>query len=242
MNDTLSYMSEDPIHRKYHHHKMTFGLHYVFSENFILPLSHDEVLHGKRSILSKMPGNAADKFANMRAYYGFMWGHPGKKLLFMGNEFAQPGEWNHDSSLDWHLLDEAPHRGMQSLIRDLNALYSSNLALHQLDCKPEGFEWVEEDAAEESLFVWIRRGNKGVAPVLVVSNFTPVKRSARRVGVPEAGRWLEILNTDSKRYGGQNRGNMGAVSSEPIAASGRAHSLCITAPPLSTLFFEFEGE
>ncbi|MCP4999088.1 MAG: 1,4-alpha-glucan branching protein GlgB [Hyphomicrobiales bacterium] len=241
MNDTLSYMSEDPIHRKYHHDKMTFGLHYAFSENFILPLSHDEVVHGKGSILSKMPGARADQFANMRAYYGFMWGHPGKKLLFMGNEFGQPGEWNHDGSLDWHLLDEVPHKGLQSLVRDLNALYRSSPALHQLDCKPEGFEWMEAGADEESLFAWTRRGNDGAAPVLVVSNFMPVERSARRIGVPDAGRWIERLNTDSKHYGGQDRGNLGSVSSEPIAASGRAHSICITVPPLSTMYFELEG-
>ena len=240
MNDTLSYMSEDPIHRKYHHHKMTFGLHYAFSENFILPLSHDEVVHGKGSILSRMPGAGAEKFANLRAYYGFMWGHPGKKLLFMGNEFAQGTEWNHDGSLDWHLLDHDWHRGMQSLVRDLNALYAETPALHELDCKAAGFEWVEETAGDESILAWVRRGTADSPPMLIVSNFTPVERRDRRIGVPEAGRWIEKLNTDSEQYGGQGRGNMGGATSQQVAASGRAHSLTLTLPPLSTLFFELD--
>ena len=243
MNDTLFYMAEDPIHRKYHHHKMTFSLHYAFSENFVLPISHDEVVHGKGSMIEKMPGNGGDKFANLRAYYGYMWGHPGKKLLFMGCEFAQGAEWNHDSSLDWHLLDHPLHRGMQNLVRDLNTLFRETPALHQLDCKPEGFEWVEEGASEESLFAWMRKGSDGTAPVLVVSNFTPVERSARRVGVPRAGRWIEKLNTDASIYGGGDRGNMGFADSEQIAASGRPHSISLTIPPLSTIFFELqEGE
>ncbi|MDA7427573.1 1,4-alpha-glucan branching protein GlgB [Primorskyibacter aestuariivivens] len=240
MNDTLSYMQQDPIHRKYHHHKMTFGLHYAFSENFVLPISHDEVVHGKGSMIDKMPGQGDEKFANLRAYYGFMWGHPGKKLLFMGCEFAQGVEWNHDASLDWHLLDVAPHTGMQALIRDLNAVYRDTPALHQLDCRPEGFEWVEEGAADESILAWIRKGKADAAPVLVVSNFTPVERSARRIGVPEAGRWVEKLNTDAAIYGGGDRGNMGFKDSEQIAASGRAHSLSLTLPPLSTLIFELQ--
>jgi 1,4-alpha-glucan branching enzyme len=169
-----------------------------------------------------------------------MWGHPGKKLLFMGCEFAQGVEWNHDGSLDWHLLDHPLHVGMQNLVRDLNALFRETPALHQLDCKPEGFEWIEEGAAEESLFAWMRRGLGGVAPVLVVSNFTPVERTARRIGVPQAGRWVEKLNTDAKIYGGQDRGNMGFADSEQVAASGRQHSVSLTIPPLSTLFFELE--
>ena len=219
---------------------MTFGIQYAFSENFILPLSHDEVVHGKGSILSRMPGNGGEKFANLRAYYGFMWGHPGKKLLFMGNEFAQGAEWNHDSSLDWHLLDHFGHRGMQSLVRDLNALYAETPALYQLDCKAEGFEWVEENAADESVFAWIRRGADENPPMLVVSNFTPVERNERRIGVPEPGRWIERLNTDSEHYGGQGRGNLGGVTSQQVAASGRSHSISITLPPLSTLFFQLD--
>jgi len=240
MNDTLSYMEQDPIHRKYHHHKMTFSLHYAFSENFVLPISHDEVVHGKGSMIDKMPGSGDEKFANLRAYYGYMWGHPGKKLLFMGCEFAQGVEWNHNKSLDWHLTDLPQHAGIQNLVRDLNHLFRDTPALHQLDCNPEGFEWIEEDAADESLFVWVRRGAKGSAPVLVVANFTPVERSARRVGVPHAGRWIEKLNTDAERYGGGNRGNLGFADSEQIAASGRSHSIAIMIPPLTTLFFELE--
>jgi len=242
MNDTLAYMGEDPINRKYHHHKMTFGLHYAFSENFVLPISHDEVVHGKGSMIDKMPGSGLEKFANLRAYYGFMWGHPGKKLLFMGCEFAQGVEWNHDSSLDWHLLDDDLHGGMQRLVRDLNALYRDAPGLHQLDCKPEGFEWIEEGAAEESILAWVRHGSKDVPPVLVVSNFTPVERHARRIGVPEPGQWVEVLNTDAAVYGGGDRGNMGLAKSEQIAASGRAHSVSLTLPPLSTLFFELKRE
>ena len=240
MNDTLSYMEQDPVHRKYHHSKMTFGLHYAFSENFILPLSHDEVVHGKGSMLDKMPGGGDEKFANLRAYYGFMWGHPGKKLLFMGNEFAQGLEWNHDSSLDWHLLEHPLHKGMQALIRDLNTLYAATPSLYQLDSKPEGFEWIEENATDESIFAWLRRGIDGAAPVLVISNFTPIERQNRRIGVPEAGFWAERLNSDSAYYGGSGIGNMGGKASEKIAASGRAHSISVTLPPLSTLFFELD--
>lgn len=240
MNDTLSYMGEDPINRKYHHSKMTFGLHYAFSENFILPLSHDEVVHGKGSLLDKMPGQGADKFANLRAYYGFMWGHPGKKLLFMGCEFAQGVEWNHDSSLDWHLLDTPLHAGMQALVRDLNKLYSGHAALYALDAKPEGFEWIEENNGEESVLAWVRHATADAPPMLVVSNFTPVERAERRIGVPQEGHWAERLNTNSEFYGGDGRGNMGGVHSEQIAASGRAHSIKITLPPLTTLFFELE--
>ncbi|WP_417587571.1 1,4-alpha-glucan branching protein GlgB [Pararhodobacter oceanensis] len=242
MNDTLSYMQEDPIHRKYHHHKMTFGLHYAFSENFLLPISHDEVVHGKGSMIDKMPGDGWEKFANLRAYYGFMWGHPGKKLLFMGCEFAQGVEWNHDSSLDWHLLDTPLHAGMQRLVRDLNTLYRDRPALHQLDCKPEGFEWIEEGAAEESIFAWLRKTADGSPPVLIVANLTPVERQARRIGVPAPGRWVEILNTDAAIYGGGDRGNLGGVDSARIAASGRPHSIALTLPPLSTLFFQLQAD
>lgn len=240
MNDTLSYMAEDPINRKYHHHKMSFGLHYAFSENFLLPLSHDEVVHGKGSLLDKMPGQGGEQFANLRAYYGFMWGHPGKKLLFMGCEFAQRIEWNHQASLDWHLLDAALHKGVQTLVRDLNALYRAVPALHELDCKPEGFQWIEENAAEESVYAWIRWGRDGTAPALVVCNFTPVERTARRIGVPRPGRWTERLNTDAIVYGGSGLGNFGFKDSDAVAASGCAHSLSLTLPPLSTLIFQLD--
>ncbi len=242
MNDTLSYMGEDPINRKYHHGKVTFGLHYAFSENFILPLSHDEVVHGKGSLLDKMPGGGDEKFANLRAYYGFMWGHPGKKLLFMGCEIAQGAEWNHDSSIDWHLTERPQHAGVQALVRDLNALYRRTPALHQQDCRASGFEWVEELAQEESLFAWLRHAHDGSPPVLVVSNMTPVERRDRRIGVPEGGRWAERLNTDATAYGGGGRGNLGGVDSEAVAASGRGQSIRITVPPLSTIFFELERD
>ena len=241
MNDTLSYMGEDPVHRKHHHHKMTFGIHYAFSENFILPISHDEVVHGKGSMLERMPGGSLDRFANLRAFYGYMWGHPGKKLLFMGCEFAQEREWNYGNSLDWHLLANGLHRGMQNLVRDLNGLYRCTPSLHELDCKSEGFQWVEEGAADESVIAWIRRGADGSAPVLVVCNFTPVERQNRRIGIPAAGRWIERLNTDAEIYGGGGRGNLGCVDSDAIAASGFDQSLRLTLPPLSTLIFELEG-
>lgn len=242
MNDSLRYMAEDSINRKYHHSKMTQSISYAFTENFVLPLSHDEVVHGKGSLLNKMPGNDADKFANLRAYFGFMWGHPGKKLIFMGCEFAQVDEWNHDQSLDWHLLDQPLHKGMQSLIRDLNKLYTSTPALYQQDCKYQGFEWVEEQAQDESIFAWVRKGYDGTAPVLMVSNFTPVERTGRRIGVPQAGEWVEKLNTDSTYYGGQGRGNMGSVASEAVESAGRANSINLTIPPLSTLFFELKTD
>lgn len=242
MNDTLSYMEEDPINRKYHHDKMTFGLHYAFSENFVLPISHDEVVHGKGSLLDKMPGDGWQKFANLRAYLGFMWGHPGKKLLFMGCEFAQGVEWNHNSSLDWHLLDVDQHKGIQNLVRDLNKTYKTIPALHEQDTKPRGFDWVEGGANEESLFIFLRYGTDGSKPALVISNMTPVERSARRVGVPIEGFWTEKLNTDATAYGGTGAGNLGGVQSEAIAASGRPHSISITIPPLATMIFEVDNE
>lgn len=242
MNDTLSYMGEEPINRKYHHQKMTFGIHYGFSENFILPLSHDEVVHGKGSLLHKMPGNREQQFANLRAYFGFMWGHPGKKLLFMGAELAQAKEWNHDGSLDWHLLDQDLNRGVQSLIRDLNFLYRSTPSLYQLDCRAEGFRWIEENDSDHSVFAWLRMGSHQQSPVLVVANMTPVERSNYRLGVPKKGRWIEKLNTDAKDYGGGGRGNLGSVKSQNVAACGYANSVDLTLPPLSTLFFELENE
>lgn len=240
MNDTLSYMQRDPIHRKHHHHQMTFGLHYAWSENFILPISHDEVVHGKGSMLAKMPGSREDKFANLRAYYGFMWGHPGKKLLFMGCEFAQNGEWAHARSLDWHELDGdagAPHRGMQTLVRDLNHLYRSTPALHVHDTRPQGFDWISSDDADGSTYAFTRRGEAGDPPVVVVCNFTPVERHIR-LGLPNAGAWTEVLNTDAARYGGSNRGNLGGVTTDATPSHGHAQSAHITLPPLSTVFFQ----
>jgi len=238
MHDTLNYMKEEPIHRRHHHSKMTFGLSYAFSENFILPLSHDEVVHGKGSLLSRMPGNSSDQFANLRAYYGFMWTHPGKKLLFMGGEFGQAAEWNHNSSLDWHLLEDPRHKGVQRLLKDLNDLYRTMPALYQRDCSAEGFGWVEANAANESVFAFVRYGDDNTAPVLVICNMTPVRRDDWRVGVPTAGQWRERLNTDAQVYGGT-----GAVAPQLLNSSGTRHghwenSISAVLPPLSTLIFE----
>ncbi|WP_112321393.1 1,4-alpha-glucan branching protein GlgB [Oceanibium sediminis] len=235
MNDTLSYMEKDPVYRQHHHHQMTFGIHYAYSENFILPISHDEVVHGKGSMLNKMPGSSAEKFANLRAYYGFMWGHPGKKLLFMGQELAQGAEWNHNAQLDWHLLEQAPHKGMQNLVRDLNTLYRAEPALHARDCEPEGFEWIEANAADTSVFAWLRRAGPKDPMIVVISNMTPVERPAWVCGLPTSGRWEEVLNTDSERYGGTNIGNMGGVTADGGPAHGQPASAGVTLPPLSTV-------
>ena len=237
MHDTLEYMAQDPVHRRWHHAKMSFGLVYAFSENFVLPLSHDEVVHGKRSILGRMPGDDWQRFANLRAYYGFMWGHPGKKLLFMGQEFAQPTEWNHDSELPWALLTDERHAGVQRLVRDLNKLYREQPALHVLDCDGAGFEWIDAHDAEHSLYSWMRYDDAG-GRVLVVSNMTPVPREGFTLGVPEgAAAWREVLNTDSSFYGGSNLGN----GAQPLfvqraASPGRPQSITLTVPPLATLF------
>jgi 1,4-alpha-glucan branching enzyme len=236
MNDTLSYMHKDPIHRKYHHHQMTFGLHYAWSENYILPISHDEVVHGKGSMLDKMPGGGDEKFANLRAYFGFMWGHPGKKLLFMGQEFAQGREWNHAQSLDWHLLDIGLHQGVQTLVRDLNHLYRSTPALHVNDTRPEGFAWIESNDADASVYAWVRKGRKNDRMVVVVSNMTPVQRPYR-LGFPAEGHWDEVLNTDAGIYGGGNRGNLGGVQTVATPWHGQRQSAVITLPPLSTIMF-----
>lgn len=240
MNDTLGYMSRDPVHRKHHHHQMTFSLHYAWSENFILPISHDEVVHGKGSMLAKMAGPGDEKFANLRAYYGYMWTHPGKKLLFMGCEFAQAREWNHDQSLDWHLLAQPQHAGVQRLVRDLNTLYRATPALHVNDTRPEGFRWLEANDAEQSIFAFLRLGKAGDAPVAVALNMTPVERRWR-IGLPAAGRWDEVLNTDAGIYGGADRGNMGGVSAEDRPWHDQPHSAMITLPPLSAVIFRKAG-
>ena len=239
MNDTLSYMAEDPVHRKYHHNKMSFGLVYAFDENFVLPLSHDEVVHGKRSLLGRMPGDDWQRFANLRAYYGFMYGHPGKKLLFMGAEIAQEREWNHDHSLDWHLLEKPRHQGIQNLVRDLNRVYRGTKALHELDFSAEGFEWIDWQDADSSIFCWLRRAADGCF-VVCVSNFTPLVRSGYRIGVPQEGRYFELLNTDSKKYGGSGVGVSGENHSEEIGAHGRPYSLQIDLPPLATVMLKIK--
>ncbi|MBN8999922.1 MAG: 1,4-alpha-glucan branching enzyme, partial [Rhizobiales bacterium] len=240
MHDTLDYMSLDPVYRRYHHNKLTFGLLYAFSENFVLPLSHDEVVHGKRSILGRMPGDDWQQFANLRAYYGFMWGHPGKKLLFMGQEFAQRREWNFDAPLDWFLLDAPMHAGVRDLVRDLNRAYRGRPALHERDCEGEGFRWIVTDDADQSVTAFLRFGGPDDPPICVISNFTPVVRYGYRVGLPFAGRWREIVNTDSAAYGGSGVGNLGAVHAAPLAAHGLPASADIILPPLATVYFEYD--
>ena len=235
MHDTLHYMEEQPVYRKWHHGEMTFGLVYAFSEKFVLPLSHDEVVYGKGSLIGKMPGDDWQKFANLRAYFGFMWTHPGKKLLFMGGEFAQWREWNHDAGLDWFLLDHPMNKGMQTLLCDLNAAYRSTAALHAKDVEPAGFRWVVMDDAEQSVFAYFRFGGEGEAPALVVCNFTPVPRFGYRIGVPNAGYWHELLNTDAGLYGGSNLGNGGGVHAEHHPSHDLSASLVLTLPPLATL-------
>ena len=243
MHDTLHYMAREPVHRSHHQGELSFGLVYAFNENFVLPLSHDEVVHGKGSLLGKMPGDAWQQFANLRAYYGFMWGHPGKKLLFMGGEFAQGREWNHEASLDWHLVEPGAHpghAGVMTLVRDLNTLLREQPALHRADFAPEGFEWISHDDGAHSMLAFVRHGGDGVPPLLVVCNFTPVVRHGWRIGVPRAGTWTERLNTDSAHYGGSNVGlPLGAASSEAIPAHGRAQSISVTLPPLATVFYRW---
>ena len=239
MNDTLSYLARDPAHRKWHHREMTFGMLYAFSENFVLPVSHDEVVHGKRSLISRIPGDAWQQAATLRAYYGFMWAHPGKKLLFMGQEFGQYGEWNFHTALDWHLLDEPRHAGIRACVRDLNTAYRSTPALHARDCEPEGHRWIVADDAEHSVFAWLRFA-PGHPPVLAVSNFTPVPRHNWRIGVPHAGRWREVVNTDAVGYGGSGMGNFGAATATPDAAHGLPASVTILLPPLATVLFLFD--
>ena len=233
MHDTLEYMARDPAHRRWHHHEMTFSLVYAWSERFVLPLSHDEVVHGKRSLLGRMPGDAWQRFASLRAYLGYMWAHPGRKLLFNGGEFGQPGEWNHDAQLPWDLLDEPRHRGMQQWVRDLNRLYTTEPALHASDDEPRGFRWLVGDDADNSVLAWLRLAD-GARPVLAVSNFTPEPRHAYRVGVPRTGAWRVVLNSDSAEYGGSGVGQS-TVDAEPVPAHGQAWSLVLTLPPLATV-------
>ena len=237
MHDTLAYLGKDPIYRSWQHNNLTFGLVYAFSERFVLPLSHDEVVHGKGSLYQRAPGDVWQKLANLRAYFGFMWTHPGKKLLFMGGEIAQRSEWNHDRQVDWSLLDDPLHAGLQRLVGDLNRLYAAIPALHEGDCSPWGFDWVIGDDAADSVFSYLRRDSAG-NPVLVVLNMTPVVHHDFRVGVPCGGYWAERLNSDAERYGGSNVGNEGGVSAEPIAAHGHDWSLRLCLPPLSALLMQ----
>lgn len=230
MHDTLHYIGREPVHRKYHHGEISFGLHYAFSENFILPLSHDEVVHGKGSILARMPGDTWQKFASLRAYYGMMFAHPGKKLLFMGNEFAQGAEWSHERSLDWHQLEIPYHAGVQRLVRDLNHVYCDFAALHQRDCEAEGFDWIVGGDVQQSVFVWLRRGHDPRDLCIMAANFTPETRQNYTFRVPLPGRWHEVLNTDAEIYGGSGVGNP-----DPVETSADGQSLTITIPPLATI-------
>ena len=238
MHDTLAYFSQNPIHRKYHHNHLTFRMLYGFTENFVLPLSHDEVVHGKGSLIGKMPGDEWQKFANLRLLFGYMFAQPGKKLLFMGDEFGQVREWTHDASLEWHVLQYAFHRGVQFWVEQLNRVYREQPALHELDTDPAGFEWVDANDNETSVLSFLRKGKSPTDTVLIVCNFTPVPRLEYRVGVPSGGYWRELLNSDAQDYAGSGMGNGGGVRAEYLPAHGRPHSLRMTLPPLAVLFLK----
>ncbi len=235
MHDTLKYFQTDPIFRKYQHHTLTFSIWYAWTENFVLPLSHDEVVYGKGSLLGKMPGDEWQQFANLRLLYGYMWGHPGKKLLFMGGEFGQRREWQHEESLEWHVLQYPLHAGVQRWVRDLNRFYRDTPALYELDFSPEGFEWIDANDWESSVIAFIRKPRARGRPVLVVCNFTPIVRENYRIGVPRGGTWRECLNSDATLYGGSGQGNLGAVEASPLPSHGRMHSLNLRLPPLGAL-------
>jgi 1,4-alpha-glucan branching enzyme len=241
MHDTLRFMQRDPIHRRWHHEDISFGLYYGFSENYILPISHDEVVYGKRSLISKMPGDDWQRFASLRAYLGFMWTHPGKKLLFMGQEFGQWGEWNHDAGLERHLLAFDRHQGIQSVVRDLNRVYRGEGALHALDAEPSGFDWLIREDYDNSVFAYVREGMGGAPPVMAVCNMTPVPRPGYRIGAPRPGFWRELVNTDAAIYGGGNLGNGGGAWTRPVASHGHGQSLELLVPPLATLILRHEG-
>jgi 1,4-alpha-glucan branching enzyme len=237
MNDTLQYMSLDPVHRKYHHDKLTFRGIYSHSENYILPLSHDEVVHLKHSIADKMPGDGWQKFANLRLLLGYQWTVPGKKLLFMGAEIAQWKEWNYDASLDWHLLDYPQHQGINQWVKDLNHLYTREPALYENDCQPHGFEWMDCQDSEQSVLCFLRKGKHDNDTVLVACNFTPIPRWDYRVGVPHGGYWSELLNSDAVQYGGSGIGNLGGKHTDDYWHHGRQHSLSLVLPPLAIVAF-----
>ena len=241
MHDSLDYMEKDPIYRRWAHNQITFSMHYAYSENYVLPISHDEVVYGKKSVVSKMPGDEWQRFANTRAYYAFMWAHPGKKLLFMGQEFGQTSEWNVEADLPWWLLDHAPHQGLQKLVRDLNHFYRSRPAMHARDCEPEGFRWIVVNDEENSVLSFLRFGAEGDPPVAVVCNFTPMVRRDYRIGLPAIGHWVEALNTDSQVYWGSNVGNLGGVRADRQSLHGLPASAALTLPPLATLYLEWRA-
>ena len=236
MHDTLTYFQQDPIYRRYHHHQLTFSLMYAFSEHFILPISHDEVVHGKRSLIEKMPGDRWQAFANLRSLYGYMWAHPGKKLLFMGQEFAQETEWSHERSLDWHLLERPEHAAVQTLVRDLNRLYRGEPALWEGDSSADGFRWLEPNDADANVIAFARMSGDGKRVVVCVANNSPVVRTGYRVGLPKGGKWRELLNTDSRFYAGADVGNGGALAAEPRPWHEQSHSVALTLPPLAVLW------
>ena len=240
MHDTLRYFCENPVNRKHHHNELTFSMYYAFTENFMLSLSHDEVVHEKGSLLARMPGDEWQKFANLRLLFGYMYGHPGKKLMFMGNEFGQVSEWNNNKGLDWGLLELTKHNGIQQWVKDLNHVYKSMPALFEKDFTPDGFEWIDFSDWEQSIISFIRKGQSEKETVLVVCNFTPVIRHDYRIGVPFDGYWEEILNSNAKEYGGEGAGNFGGKSAEPIQCNGRKHSLSLTLPPLAVIFLKYE--
>jgi 1,4-alpha-glucan branching enzyme len=240
MHDTLRYMKEDPVHRKYHHGELTFSLIYAFHENFVLPLSHDEVVHGKGSLIGKMPGDSWQQFASLRLMYGYMWSHPGKKLLFMGSEFGQRREWQHEESLEWWVLQYPEHGGLMHWVADLNRVYRDEPALHEVDFNPDGFEWIDNCDSQFSTLAFVRKPRDWKNMVLVVCNFTPLPRENHLVGVPLPGFWREILNSDATCYGGSGMGNQGGVTSHPVPAHGRYHALRITLPPLAVIYFKYE--
>jgi len=240
MHDTLEYFSKDPVHRKFHHDKLTFRMLYAHSENFILPLSHDEVVHGKGSLLSKMPKDDWQKFANLRLLYGYMYGQPGKKLIFMGGEIGQWSEWDHDSSIDWHLFEFDMHIGLKKFLTDLNKLYYSESALHDLDCENLGFEWIDCNDSEQSILSFLRLNSQKNEFILIICNFTPVPRYNYNIGVPFNGTWRELLNSNSTIYGGSGLGKSGNVVTKPIEYHSKKYSISITLPPLGVIFFKYE--
>jgi 1,4-alpha-glucan branching enzyme len=236
MHDTLDYFARDPIHRKYHHDRLTFRMMYAFSENFVLPLSHDEVVHGKGSLAGKMPGDTWQKLANLRLLLGYMYAQPAKKLLFMGAELGQWKEWNHDASLDWHLLEDPRHAGVRRFLSDLNRLYREEPALHDLDAEPAGFEWIDCQDSDNGVLLLLRRARGEAPPVVAAFNFTPIVRSEYRVGVPAGGFWWEVLNSDAEDYGGSGLGNLGGQEASEVPAHGRPFSLSLLLPPLAAVF------
>lgn len=240
MHDTLSFMKQDPVHRRHHLGQLTFSLVYAFNENFMLPLSHDEVVYGKGSLINKMPGDAWQRFANLRLLFGLMWTHPGKKLLFMGGEFGQVREWAHEGELEWHLLSLPYHQGLMQMVRHLNALYQSEPALHEIDFSPDGFEWIESHDTQHTVIAFLRKARSGPM-VLVVCNLTPVPREHHWLGVPCPGHWREVFNTDARDYGGSGWGNLGGVQAQDRASHGRRHALALTLPPLATIVLRWEG-